>query len=276
MVARHRKDGSLSQSGHVCGHCGNSYWDLLPACPYCGSINKGCQSEGSRFGESQPAFADCRKAMHLFSNNFYYVFLLLSFFCAIIIFIHDVPENMINHLGGIFESFQRKTQYLFWILYPIQQIMFSYWLMKHYDALSSLRIRKRFSSMMAWTTFIPILNLYYPQAMVQELEDRLYYLRVPRLNIRFVPIWWFFQSIVYLYMLFSVFGVYGWLADNGLFWLVIVIELIWGVAILCQGYLLYGFMSSVYSGVSRHDRRLSRSCADSTSARRGRHRRTRE
>lgn len=47
MVARHRKDGSLSQSGHVCGHCGNSYWDLLPACPYCGSINKGCHPGGS-------------------------------------------------------------------------------------------------------------------------------------------------------------------------------------------------------------------------------------
>ena len=270
MVVRHRMSTPLSQSGNVCRHCGKNYWESLPACPYCGFGNR----ERLSSDEPQSTIVDPRKYMKLLSNNFYYVFLFLSTICAILIFIHDVPENMANNFGDKFENFQRTTRYFGWILDIIQQIMFCYWLMKHYEALSSLRIRKRFSSLMAWTTFIPLLNLYFPQAMVQELEDRLYTLKVPRLNIRFVPIWWFFQSIAFLYMLACVCNLDEYLIENGLLWLIIVIELIWAVAIFCQGYLLYGFMSAMNSVRSNSRRHASRErSSSSSSARRARHRR---
>lgn len=266
MVVRHQMSTPLSQSGNVCRHCGKNYWESLPACPYCGFGNR----ERLSSDEPQSTIVDPRKYMKLLSNNFYYVFLFLSAICTIIVFIHDLPENITNNLGDSFVDLQSATRELFWFLYIIQQIMFCYWLMKHYDALSSLRIRKRFSSLMAWTTFIPLLNLYFPQAMVQELEDRLYNLKVPRLNIRFVPIWWFFQSIAFLYML----DYNDYLAKNGLFWLAIVLELIWAVAIFCQGYLLYGFMSAMNSVRSNSRRHASRErSSSSSSARRARHRR---
>lgn len=271
MVVRHRREAMIT-SGNQCRRCGRSYWEQLPACPYCGSTNRGSASndlEGMTTKKVDP-----RNAMKLISNNFYYIFLGLSIICALLVIIHDIPENVSSQFSESFQSLQTNTRVLFWILYIIQQIMFCYWLMTEYNALSSLRINKRFNGALAWTTFIPLANLYFPQAMVQELEDRLYYLQVPRINIRFVPIWWFFQCIAYLYMLGLSCGLLNFLDDPGLFWLVVIIELCWAVAIFCQGYLLYGFMSSVNTvGNSRRRSYNHRESDTSASSRRVRHRR---
>ena len=243
MAVRHRKETVAKSSGNSCRRCGRSYWELLPACPYCGSTNRGASSADTFETSAKPM--DPRKAMKLISDNFYYIFLAFSMICAVLVVIHDIPENISNHFSDAFQSLQTKTRVLFWVIYLIQQAMFCHWLTTEYNALSSLRIRKRCNSALAWTTFIPLANLYFPQAMVQELEDRLYYLQVPRVNIRFVPIWWFFQCIAYLYMLGTSLGLLGFLNNPDMFWLVVIIELCWAVAIFCQGCLLYGFMSAV-------------------------------
>lgn len=269
MVVRHRRD-SMITSGNRCRRCGRGYWEQLPACPYCGSSNRSVSS--NNFEETTKKI-DPRNVMKLISNNFYYIFLGISIICALLVIIHDIPENISNQFSEGFISLQTKTRFLFWILYIIQQVMFCYWLMTEYNALSSLHINKRFSGALAWTTFIPLANLYFPQAMVQELEDRLYYLQVPRINIRFVPIWWFFQCIAYLYMLIPE-SLLGFLDDPDLFWIVVIIELCWAVAIFCQGYLLYGFMSSINTVGNGHRRNYSRRETESSvSSRRIRHRR---
>ena len=228
MVVRHRRETISEFGGNNCRRCGKSYWDKLPACPYCGSINH--IESASDFGDSSAdSKVDPRNAMKLIGNNFYYIFLGLSLLCTILVFIHDLPENLASNISYSFLEFQNKTRYWFWILYTIQQIMFCYWLMTEYNALSSLRIGKKYNGLLAWTTFIPLVNLFFPQAMVQELEDRLYNVQVRRINIRFVPIWWFFQCIAYLYLAGTMFGLLNFLDDPGLFWVIIVIELCWGV-----------------------------------------------
>lgn len=187
------------------------------------------------------SLVDPRNKMRLFGHPFYYIFLLLSVVCGALIIVHDVIENIVTHYDTDAILFQTKTRIVFWIIYVIQQVMFCVWLMAHYNALSTLHIRKRFTGLLAWTTFIPLVNLYFPQAMVKELWDRLYYLKVPRINIRFVPVWWFFQCIAFIYLLTD-----NWFAFwNDYFFLTVIAEIIWGVAIFCQGYLLFGFDSAV-------------------------------
>lgn len=181
--------------------------------------------------------------MRLLNTTFYYIIILLSVVCGILIIAHDVVANILTDVDLDTLILQAKLRVAFWIVFIIQQIMFCYWLMAHYNALSSLHITKRFSGLMAWTEFIPLLNLYFPQSMVSELEDRLYYLHVKRINVRFVPVWWFFQSIAFIYLDSSCFFSF-W---KELPWLTIVMELIWGVAIFCQGYMLFGFMEAVQS-----------------------------
>lgn len=218
---------------------------------------------------SPKTFVDPRNSMRLLGNSFYYLFLLLSIICGVLIIVHDIVENVATHFDTDAILFQAKTRIVFWIIYIVQQIMFSFWLMTHYNALSSLHIRKRFSGLLAWTTFIPIANLYFPQAMVKELWDRLYYLKVPNINIRFVPIWWFFQCIAFIYLLTC-----NWFSFwNDYFFLTVIAEIIWGIAIFCQGYLLFGFNSSVNTVGRRRYGSGRTSSRDSAAERRARHRR---
>lgn len=210
--------------------------------------------------------------MKLIANNYYYIFLGLSLILALLIAIFYLPEVTVKNLGFSCDEFQSKVRGYFFTVYPIHAIMFCYWLMTEYNALSSLRIRRRFSGIMAWSTFIPLLNLYFPQAMVQELEDRLYYVQVRRINIRFVPIWWFFQCIAYLWELGQVFGMADYLMNHA-YWLIIVLDLCVAVALVCQGYLLYGFMLAITTvGNNRRRAHSDRGSRSSASARRIRHR----
>lgn len=223
-----------------CRHCGHSYWEKLPACPYCGTTNR--KTSSGSFNGEKANFVDARNSMKLSSNNFYYVFLTLSIFIGVIIVFHDVVENILNDVDTFFIKLQNETRKICWVAILVQQIMFCYWLMIHYNALSSLHINKRFNGLLAWTNFIPYLNFYFPQAMVRELEDRLFYLKVPYLHIRFVPVWWFFQSIAFFYLCTPFFSFW-----RDYFWTTIVAECIWGVAFICQGIMLFNFGNAVNS-----------------------------
>lgn len=272
MVYRsHRKEISTSRTersfGESCRHCGRNYWEKLSSCPYCGASNT--TGGGTLDTSSSNSFVDPRNNMRLLGNSFYYLFLLLSLICGVLIIVHDVIENVVTHYDSDAILFQTKTRIIFWVIYIIQQIMFCFWLMIHYNALSTLHIRKRFSGILAWTTFIPVVNLYFPQAMVKELWDRLYYLKIPNINIRFVPIWWFFQCIAFIYLITSSLFSF-W---NDYFFLTVIAEIIWGIAIFCQGYLLFGFNSSINTVGHRHARSSRVTSMNSAAERRARHRR---
>ena len=137
MAVRHRKETVAKSSGNSCRRCGRSYWELLPACPYCGSTNRGASSADTFETSAKPM--DPRKAMKLISDNFYYIFLAFSMICAVLVVIHDIPENISNHFSDAFQSLQTKTRVLFWVIYLIQQAMFCHWLTTEYNALSSRR-----------------------------------------------------------------------------------------------------------------------------------------
>lgn len=111
MAVRHRKETVAKSSGNSCRRCGRSYWELLPACPYCGSTNRGASSADTFETSAKPM--DPRKAMKLISDNFYYIFLAFSMICAVLVVIHDIPENISNHFSDAFQSLQTKTRVLF-------------------------------------------------------------------------------------------------------------------------------------------------------------------
>lgn len=235
-----------TNEGRGCRHCGQPYWDRLPACPYCGTVNR--TSGNDSFGAERLSLVDPRKFMKLCSNNFYYIFLGISLLLAFIIAFHDIVENMLNNVNPDFIELQRKTYKLAWILIPVQTIIFCYWLMVHYNALARLHIHKRLGGWLAWSNFVPVVNLYFPQAMVQELMDRLYYVRVSRINIRFVPVWWFFQAIANFYLtLVYITPSFMDRITGDYFWFVIVLEIIWAIAISCQGFLLFDFNKAINS-----------------------------
>lgn len=264
-VSRNRSTRE-NASGNGCRHCGSNYWERLPACPYCGTTNR--QQSSDPLESSSTGFVDPRNSMKLCGTSFYYIFLALSLFIGAIIVFHDVVENIMVNVSPDIQKFQENTRQVAWVAIFIQQIMFCYWLMVNYNALATLHIRKRFPGLLAWTNFIPYLNFYFPQTMVQELEDRLYYVKVPNLNIRFVPVWWFFQSIAYFYLCTPFFSFW-----TDYFWTTIVAECIWGIAFICQGIMLFNFGNAIYTvGGTRHRSYGSDRSSDSADARR-RHRR---
>ena len=125
--------------------------------------------------------------------------------------------------------------------------MFCYWIYVHHAALKdNLRVMPKLSSKWAVSLFIPVLNLYFPKALVSEIEDTMYNLRVRDLKIRFVGVWWFFQVIAYLYLLVSSYINF----ENKMFWIVVVCELCWGIALLFQSIMIHNFQTAT-EGIAR-------------------------
>lgn len=229
-------------SSASCRHCKKKYWELLPACPYCGTSS----SSVSENGESI-SFIDPRQKMRITPSWFYYFFIILSVFLGILIILHDIFFNIINGIDLSALMYQFKLKIIFWILYPIHQLMFCYWIYVHHAALKdNLRVMPKLSSKWAVSLFIPVLNLYFPKALVSEIEDTMYNLKVRDLKIRFVGVWWFFQVIAYLYLLVSSYIDF----ENELFWIVVICELCWGVALLFQSILIHNFQTAM-EGISR-------------------------
>lgn len=220
-----------------CSRCRKGYNLKLPACPYCGRDNKNTEANDS-------TFIDVKKSVNILDYSFYFWFMALAVFCFVAVILHDVVENITNNISPFFITIQGYTYSAFWIAYPVLQGLFCYWLYSMYSVMARLGVHVRFPLWMAWTMFIPILNLYMPIVMIREVYDYLDHLKVKNLNFITVNIWRGLQIFVNLYLLCASF-----IHLN--FYLIILVELIWAVCILYQGLSLNGF----YHAVSRRSER---------------------
>lgn len=243
-ISRSDFDGKKTANIAICRHCKKKYWELLPACPYCGTSSSSVSEDGGTV-----SFIDPRQKMRISPSWFYYFFIVLSVFLGILIILHDIFFNIVNDIDISVMTYQYKLRILFWILFPIHQLMFCYWIYVHHVALKdNLRVMPKLSSKWAVSLFIPVLNLYFPKALVSEIEDTMYNLKVRDLKIRFVGVWWFFQVIAYLYLLVSSYINF----QNKMFWIVVVCELCWGIALLFQSIMIHNFQTATEGMARKH------------------------
>lgn len=245
----HRGTRHTFDTGESCSRCKRGYNRKLPACPYCGRNNTNSEASTS-------SFIDVKKAVNILDYSFYFWFMALAIFCFAAVILHDVVENITNNISPFFITIQGYTYFAFWIAYPVLQGLFCYWLYSIYGVLASLGVQVRFPIWMAWTMFIPILNLYLPLVMIREIYDYLDHLKVNNLNFITMNIWRGLQIFANIYLLCSAYVPLN-------IYLVIVVEMIWAVCILYQGLTLNGF----YAAVSR---RKDRSTSGSNTERRRR------
>lgn len=219
----------------TCHRCNSLFFSRLMFCPYCGSRNQ-------NIDEDQPSM-DIRAKFRLCSSAFYSIFTIISISCAILVVIHDVFCNIINNFGNV-SIFMAKVRVCFYVLYLIQTIMFCHWAYTHHSGLHAIKFSGKIHSGWAWLMFIPVLNLYFPEVVVKNLERTLFNIGIRDINIRTVATWWPLQIITNLYLIISSFIP----ATGGWFYLIVLCELFWACSIVAQALILIGFQKGMAKG----------------------------